>query len=99
VDAAFFKHLHGGLEALAFLQADQIGGRHLDVVKDHVAGVGAALAHLLVVFAEADARDLASTMKEDTPPAPLSSGLVRAISVNMPACGALVMKRLVPLTM
>ncbi len=34
---------------------------------------------------------LASTMNEDTPPAPLSAGLVRAMSVNMPACGALVM--------
>ena len=34
---------------------------------------------------------LASTMKADTPPAPLSAGLVRAISVKMPACGALVM--------
>ena len=43
--------------------------------------------------------DLASTMKAVTPPAPLLSGLVRAISVNMPACGELVMKRLVPLTM
>ena len=40
----------------------------------------------------------ASTMKAEMPPAPLSSGSVRAISVKMPACGALVMKRLVPLT-
>jgi hypothetical protein len=40
-----------------------------------------------------------STMKADTPPAPLLLASVRAISVNRPACGALVMKRLVPLTM
>ncbi|MCY1559023.1 hypothetical protein D9M68_960150 [compost metagenome] len=40
----------------------------------------------------------ASTMKAETPAEPLMSGLVRAISVNIPACGALVIKRLVPLT-
>ena len=34
---------------------------------------------------------LASTMKADTPPAPGVAGSVRAISVNSPACGALVM--------
>ena len=36
-------------------------------------------------------------MNDDTPPAPLFVSR-RAISVNMPACGALVMKRLAPLT-
>ncbi|MNT44976.1 hypothetical protein D3C72_1815280 [compost metagenome] len=41
---------------------------------------------------------LASTINAETPAEPLISGLVRAISVNMPACGALVIKRLVPLT-
>ncbi|MNE79948.1 hypothetical protein D3C80_1764780 [compost metagenome] len=41
---------------------------------------------------------LASTMKAETPPAPLLAASVRAISVNMPAWGALVMKRLLPLT-
>jgi len=40
----------------------------------------------------------ASTTNAEMPPDPLSSGLVRAISVKMPACGALVMKRLLPLT-
>ncbi|MNL32629.1 hypothetical protein D3C87_1544930 [compost metagenome] len=40
----------------------------------------------------------ASTIKAETPAEPLIDGSVRAISVNMPACGALVMKRLVPLT-
>ena len=32
-----------------------------------------------------------STMKAEMPPAPLLSGSVRAITVNTPACGALVM--------
>jgi hypothetical protein len=34
---------------------------------------------------------LASTTNADTPPAPLFDGSVRAISVNIDACGALVM--------
>ena len=55
VDAALFEHLHGGLEALAFFVANQVGGRDTHVVKHHIAGVRAFLAHLLVVFAQADA--------------------------------------------
>ena len=55
VDAAFFKHLHRGLEALAFFVTDQVDGGHTHVVKHHVAGVCAFLAHLLVVLAQADA--------------------------------------------
>jgi hypothetical protein len=35
--------------------------------------------------------DRASTMKADTPPAPLSAGSVRAMSVKIFECGALVM--------
>jgi hypothetical protein len=53
--------------------------------------VGAALAHLLVGLAEVMPGVSAGTMKADTPPAPLSAGLVRAISVKTRACGALVM--------
>ena len=58
VDAAFFQHFHRGLEPTALLQADQIACRHFHVIEDHVTGMGAALTHLLVVFAEADARCL-----------------------------------------
>ncbi|MNN02147.1 hypothetical protein D3C81_1147950 [compost metagenome] len=58
MQAALVQHLHRGLEALAFLEPDQVGGRHAHVLEDHVAGVGAFLAHLHVALAEADARRL-----------------------------------------
>ncbi len=43
--------------------------------------------------------NLLSTMNAEMAAAPFNSGLVRAITVNTPACGALVIKRLVPFRM
>jgi hypothetical protein len=75
--------------------ADDVGGRH-GIVQDHVGGDRPLLAHLLVGLAEADAGVPAGRMKAEMPPAPGTSGSVRAISVKTEARGALVMKRLVP---
>ena len=97
--AAPVEHLHRGLEALALAAADQVRGGHATVLEDHVAGVRAALAHLLVGLAERDARRAAlDDERRDAAARPCRAGSVRAISVKMPACGALVMKRLVPLS-
>ena len=52
VQATAVQHLHRGLEALTRHAADDVGRRHARVVQDHVAGHGAALAHLLVLFAK-----------------------------------------------
>src|SRR5690606_10185645 len=49
---ALVQYLHGRLETDAFLAADQVGGRHADVVKDDVGGMRTFLAHLLVRLAD-----------------------------------------------
>ncbi len=49
------EHLHRRLEPLPGLAADDVGGGDPNVVEDHVAGLGATLAHLLVGLAEAQA--------------------------------------------
>src|SRR5262249_17849192 len=46
------EHLHGGLEALTLPAADQLAGGDATVLEDDVAGVAAALPHLVVDFAE-----------------------------------------------
>src|SRR4029450_3260872 len=51
-EAAAVEDLHGGLETLAFLAADELAGGHAAVLEDDVAGVAAALAHLAVDLAE-----------------------------------------------
>src|SRR5262249_15585867 len=55
-EAAAVEHLHGGLEALALLAADQLAGGDAAVLEDDVAGVVAALSHLAVDLAEPEAR-------------------------------------------
>ncbi len=55
VQTSAVEHLHRGLEALAGHAADDVGRRHAHVLQDHVAGLGAALAHLLVRLAQRDA--------------------------------------------
>src|SRR5262249_22399965 len=54
-EPAAVEHLHGGLEALPLLAADQLTGGHAAVLKDDVAGVAAALAHLAVGLAKREA--------------------------------------------
>jgi len=55
VQAAFVEDLHGSLETHALHTADQLAGGHTHVVEDHVAGVGALLAHLVVALAQGQA--------------------------------------------
>ena len=49
------QNLHGDLEALALLAQD-IFGRHTDIVEGHVANMRALLTHLFFRFANGDAR-------------------------------------------
>src|SRR5690606_24365318 len=56
VQATLVEDLHRGLEADAFLATNQVGGRYADVLEDHVGGVCAFLAHLLVRLADGQAR-------------------------------------------
>ena len=98
VQPSAIEHLHGDLEALALLAQTQARW-HARIVEDHVADMGALLAHLLFGLADAMMPGVfAGTMKAEMPAAPFFAGSVRASSVNMPARSALVMKRLVPLT-
>ncbi|MNS87604.1 hypothetical protein D3C72_1215520 [compost metagenome] len=56
MQAATVEHLHRGLEAHARYAADDVGRGHAHVFQHHVAGLGAALTHLLVRLAERDPR-------------------------------------------
>ena len=53
------QHLHGGLETLAFLTADNVLGGHPAVLEGDVANVGAFLAHLHVRLAADQPRRVA----------------------------------------
>ena len=64
VQAAAVEHLHRGLEAQPGLATDDVRGRNMHVVEDHVAGLGAALAHLLVLLAELDAGQVGESAPE-----------------------------------
>ncbi len=55
MQTTFIEHLHGGLEADAFLATDQVFGRHANVVENHVSGMRAFLAHLVIPLADRDA--------------------------------------------
>jgi hypothetical protein len=59
--------------------------------------VGALLPHLLSVLPATAPGVPRSTANAETPAAPFCAGSVRAMTVNSPAWGALVMNRLVPL--
>ena len=65
-------------------------------LEDHVAGVRALLAHLAVGLPIESPGVPRSTTKAEIAAAPVAVGSVRAMTVKMPASGALVMKRLVP---
>ena len=96
VQPAAVEHLHGDLEALAFL-AEPVRGRHRHVVEIDVADMGALLAHLLFGLADADARaGRRAPGRRRRPARPRPP--VRAITVKSDALSALVMKRLVPLS-
>ncbi|MNM72543.1 hypothetical protein D3C81_842390 [compost metagenome] len=56
MQSALVEDLHCGLEADTFDAANQVGGRNAAVLENHVAGVGAFLAHLLVDLAQRQAR-------------------------------------------
>ncbi|MNP24060.1 hypothetical protein D3C76_1167960 [compost metagenome] len=52
MQAALIQHLHRGLETNAFDAAYQLAGGHSRIFKDHVAGMGAFVAHLVVRLAQ-----------------------------------------------
>ena len=68
--ARAIERLHRDLEALALL-ADQVRLRQLDVLIDDVAGVRGALAHLVFLAADRDARQIARDDETGDPLVPI----------------------------